>query len=240
MMKKGTVSIICVLLIAGLIGSIYAAGPKKGKNRTIILKNGRIISVPRTTFDFDFSEFEDEMREAQKEMAEAQREVAEAQRELAEVQIDIPEISVKIPEIDIPDINVHVPHFRMDLHDIPDIPEINVKIPEIKIDGYTFTQNLDRDERERLDKYRELARKSNDKAVAQLGDALKKESHPALRYKLVLYLGKFADDSDAAIDILTDVMRNDDSLRIRKKAGDILADSDNPRAKRIMERLSID
>ena len=189
-----------------LLGSLFftfacAGGPPQKPARTYIVVHDDddderiVITTPEG--EYVFSEADIEKLEQQIEAK-----MRHLEHSMAKLEIDIPNIEIALSEI-------------------PDLPEIVIEIPDIRASG--TINNLNPQQRQRLKRYQQLYREEPSTAVPKLIEALQSEDHPALRYKLVQYIGCFAGHSPEAREALSKIAKFDDSLRLRRKAAAYLS-----------------
>ncbi len=248
-MRKAIVFLLSFSLLALFSLPVSSADGKKKKrhkSKTVVI-DGERIEIPEVRIDVE--ELQRGMEELQRKLEkmkdvridapspdmEALQLQLEKLHELENLRIEIPSIDVDIPEIAIAP--------------LPVIPPIHVEIPEISWDGFRFERfgndgasrlfdDLSEDEELRLQALRSFARQPADVAIPALEKSLRNDKSPAVRYRAVSYLRKFLDEDDRIVPLLSEVIRRDENIKVRKKAIRILGESKDPRAVEILMEIA--
>lgn len=241
-MKKFTILAVCLFFITAVVipSSAVAADGKKKKS-----SKQKAVIAPNYDFDFDFSDLENQLQDYEKT--------------LENMDVYLGDLDIKLKDLDdiriyhsdelreLENLRVVVPDINIDIPPIPPIPEIAIHIPEFRFDGMDFTfshdfeghklfKNLSDEEQIRLQALRSVARQDIGQAIPALEKIALEDPSPALRYEAVRQLGRFFEDQ-RVVPILGEVVKNDNSLTVRKKAIQLLGKSKDPRAVEILEEV---
>ena len=247
-MHKAIVFLLSFSLLALFSLPVSSADGKKKKrhkSKTVII-DGERIEIPEVHIDME--EMRHNMKELRLELGK-----------MKDLRIDVPmpdmdDLRINLEQLrDLEDLHFEIPDIDIDIPEIaiaplPPIPPIHVEIPEISWDGFRFEgfgndgasrlfDDLSEDEELRLQALRSVARQPADVAIPALEKSLRNDKSPAVRYRAVSYLRKFLDEDDRIVPLLSEVIRRDENIKVRKKAIRILGESKDPRTVEILMEI---